>query len=120
MLTTQQKLIPLLRLASLYGIDETRPDPNKTLVVVVKDEERMAGLLVDELIGRQTIVIKTLGGSIKDIPGISGATILPDGRVALILDVGGLLRLADVSDGRHEPLMTAASEGPTLIMQDGS
>lgn len=120
MLTTQQELIPLLRLANLYSIDEARPDPNKTLVVVVKDEERMAGLLVDELTGRQTVVIKTLGGSIKDIPGISGATILPDGRVALILDVGGLLRLADVSDGRLEPLMTTASEGPTLIMQDGS
>lgn len=114
MLITQEKLIPLLRLTRLYGIDEARQDPNKALVVVVKDEDRLAGLLIDELIGRQHIVIKTLGESITDIPGISGATILPDGRVALILDVGGLLRLADMHDGQHENLGTDASQNPRL------
>jgi two-component system chemotaxis sensor kinase CheA len=113
MLVTQEKLIPLLRLANLYSSDAVWQDPNKALVVVVKDEDRLAGLLVDELIGRQHIVIKTLGASISDIPGISGATILPDGRVALILDVCGLLRLAGMRNGKHETLRTGVGEGPT-------
>ena len=51
--------------------------------------------MIDELVGRQQIVIKSLGESMGDIPGISGAAIMPNGRVGLILDVGGLVRLAN-------------------------
>lgn len=87
-------LIPLFRLADLYRIGGDGQDQNKPLVVVVEDEERQAGLLIDELIGRQQVVIKTLGEAMKDIPGISGGAILPNGRVGLILDVGGLVRFA--------------------------
>ena len=64
------------------------------MVVIVEDEDRQAGLLVDELIGRQQVVIKSLGETMKDIPGISGGAIMPDGRVGLIIDVGGLVKFA--------------------------
>ena len=66
-------------------------------MVVIEDDRRQAGLLVDELIGSQQIVIKTLGEALGDIPGISGSAIMPNGRVGLILDVGGLVRLANES-----------------------
>ena len=100
MLSLQGKLIPLFRLASLYQIEIAAPDQNQALVVVVEDEECQAGFLIDELIGRQQVVIKTLGETMRDIPGISGGAILPNGRVGLILDVGGLVKFATAG---HRP-----------------
>jgi two-component system chemotaxis sensor kinase CheA len=95
MLSLQGKLIPLFRLASLFDIEDAATDPTQAIVVVVEDDRRQTGLLVDELIGSQQIVIKTLGEALGNIPGISGSAIMPNGRVGLILDVGGLVRLAN-------------------------
>ncbi len=95
MLYLQGKLIPLFRLATLFEIDDAATDPTRAIVVVVEEDRRQTGLLVDELIGSQQIVIKTLGEALGDIPGISGSAIMPNGRVGLILDVGGLVRLAN-------------------------
>jgi two-component system, chemotaxis family, sensor kinase CheA len=91
----QGSLIPLFRVARLYQIEDAKQDAEDAVVVIVEDEDRQAGLLVDELIGRQQVVIKSLGATMKDIPGISGGAILPDGRVGLIIDVGGLVKFAD-------------------------
>ncbi len=95
MLSLQGQLIPLFRLGRLFDIPEAAPEPTEAIVVVVEDDRRQAGLLVDELIGTQQIVIKTLGEALGEIPGISGSAIMPNGRVGLILDVGGLVRLAN-------------------------
>jgi len=95
MVTLQGSLIPLYRMAHLYHIDDTQQNPEDAVVVIVEDEERLAGLLVDELIGRQQVVIKSLGETMKDIPGISGGAIMPDGRVGLIIDVAGLVKYAN-------------------------
>jgi two-component system chemotaxis sensor kinase CheA len=95
MVTLQGSLIPLYRMARLYQIEDAQHDPQDAVVVIVEDEERQAGLLVDELIGRQQVVIKSLGETMKDIPGISGGAIMPDGRVGLIIDVGGLVKFAN-------------------------
>jgi two-component system chemotaxis sensor kinase CheA len=95
MVTLQGSLIPLYRMARFYHIDNAQQNPEDAVVVIVEDEERQAGLLVDELIGRQQVVIKSLGETMKDIPGISGGAIMPDGRVGLIIDVGGLIKLAN-------------------------
>ena len=94
MLRLQGKLIPLYRMSRIYGIGDARESLADAIVVVVEDEERQAGLVIDELVGRQQVVIKSLGETMKNIPGISGGAIMPDGRVGLILDVGGLLRFA--------------------------
>ncbi|NJL58928.1 MAG: chemotaxis protein CheA [Desulfobacteraceae bacterium] len=94
MIMIQGKLIPLFRLASLFDITGAVSDPTKGIVMVVEDDNKQVGLLIDELIGSQQIVIKTLGDMFKHIPGISGSAIMPNGRVGLILDVGGLVRLA--------------------------
>jgi two-component system chemotaxis sensor kinase CheA len=94
MLQLQDRLIPLHRLARIYHIGGAKEDIREAIVVVVEDEQRQAGLVIDELVGRQQVVIKSLGQTMKNIPGISGGAIMPDGRVGLILDVGGLLRFA--------------------------
>jgi two-component system chemotaxis sensor kinase CheA len=98
-LSLQDKLIPLFRIASLFGI-EAEEDLSKAIVVIVENNENQAGLVVDELIGSQQIVIKTLGEMLGHIKGISGSAIMPNGRVGLILDVGGLVRLANMRIAR--------------------
>jgi two-component system chemotaxis sensor kinase CheA len=95
MVNLQGSLIALYRMASIYHIDGAQQNPEEGVVVILEDDEQQAGLLVDELIGRQQVVIKSLGESMKDIPGISGGAIMPDGRVGLIIDVGGLVKFAN-------------------------
>jgi len=104
MLKLQGHLIPLYRIGRIYGLDGATDDLKEAIVVIVEDEERQAGLVIDELVGRQQVVIKSLGQTMKNIPGISGGAIMPDGRVGLILDVGGLLRFAtpERRDGYRE------------------
>lgn len=101
-LSLQGKLIPLYRLTRLYGIDDTSDD-NEDLVVVIEDDGNQAGLIIDELVGRQQVVIKTLGETMQKIPGISGGAIMPNGRVGLILDIAGLMKLtaADSADKKE-------------------
>jgi two-component system chemotaxis sensor kinase CheA len=94
MLQLQGNLIPLFRMSQLYGITDAQEELSEAIVVVVEDEGRRSGLVIDELVGRQQVVIKSLGDTMRNIPGISGGAIMPDGRVGLILDVGGLLRFA--------------------------
>ena len=99
MLRLPGRLIPLFRLASLYNITADSVDRGNELVVVVEDDNHQAGFVIDELIGRQQVVIKTLGDTMQDIPGISGGAIMPNGRVGLILDVGSLVKFANTDDG---------------------
>lgn len=93
-LRVQGEVLPLFRLAALFDVDGAQADPTAALAVIVDDDGQRACLLVDELLGQQQIVIKSLGDALQDIPGVSGGAIMPDGRVGLILDVTGLVRLA--------------------------
>lgn len=97
MLSLQNEQIPLFHLDRLLNIDGAEQDPGKALAVVVEDDGHKMALLVDELLGQQQIVIKSLGESIRGIPGVSGGAIMPDGRVGLILDVSGVIRLAQMA-----------------------
>ncbi|HUX06032.1 MAG TPA: chemotaxis protein CheA [Acidobacteriota bacterium] len=102
MLSVQGELIPLFRLSTLFRINDAEVDITKALVVVVEDDGKLAGLITDELVGQQQIVIKTLGGMLRNSPGLAGGAIMPDGKVGLILDVGGLVKLAYSEKGRSE------------------
>jgi two-component system chemotaxis sensor kinase CheA len=82
--------LPLFSVARLYKIEEQAAE--EPMVVVVESDGRRLALEVDALLGQQQVVVKNLEGNYRRIPGISGATILGDGRVALIVDVGGLAR----------------------------
>lgn len=84
-------VIPIVRLNNLLDCKKIEPEPEQLLVVIVKKGERLAGMVVDELIGQQEIVIKSIGKYIKSHKIISGATILGNGEVALILDVNSLV-----------------------------
>jgi two-component system chemotaxis sensor kinase CheA len=98
MLSLQGKLIPLFRLDRVFGIEGARQEPCEALVVVVEEEGRQIGLLTDELVGQQQIVIKSLGESLQGVAGLAGAAIMSDGQVGLILDVSSLLRIASTED----------------------
>jgi two-component system chemotaxis sensor kinase CheA len=82
--------VPLVRLGILLGEPDAVLDPVQGLVVIVEHECGRAALLVDELIGQQQVVIKSLETNFRRVEGVLGATILGDGRAALILDLAGL------------------------------
>lgn len=94
------ELLPIFRLHRLFGLQNAAEDPTNALLVVVGDGSdgsngtRRCALLVDELLGQQQVVAKALGEYIGKIQGVSGAAILGDGRVGLILDATEVARLA--------------------------
>lgn len=84
-------VIPIIRLSEELDIESSKAPDENLVVVIVKKGENLAGLVVDELMGQQEIVIKSLGKYISKCKIISGATILGDGEVALILDANALI-----------------------------
>ncbi|MBR3606165.1 MAG: chemotaxis protein CheA, partial [Lachnospiraceae bacterium] len=90
-ITIRGTVIPLLRLNEIVGVESTKKEDENMIVVIVKKGDKLAGLMIDELMGQQEIVIKSLGTYINKCKEISGATILGDGEVALILDTNALL-----------------------------
>jgi two-component system chemotaxis sensor kinase CheA len=114
MLLHQGTLVPLFRISRLYQLEDAREDLMSATIVVVEDEDRQAGLVVDELVGRQQVVIKSLGETLQDLPGISGGGIMPDGRVGLILDVGGLIKFAAANRQKHSKAEIAFGEQKTI------
>ena len=89
LLRVREDYVPLLDLADQYGLPATRTDAQPIAVVVESQGQRLA-LEVDELLGQQQVVVKNLERNYRRIAGVAGATILGDGRVALIVDVGSL------------------------------
>jgi len=90
--------LPVIRLYEILGVQGYRTgELTDGLLVVVEGEGRRCGILVDELIGQQQVVIKPLEANYQRVDGISAATILGDGSVALILDVPGIMRLANAT-----------------------
>lgn len=87
----REDYIPIVRLYELFGIKPDNTCLQDALLVIVEHDGRKVGLLVDELRGQQQVVIKSLETNYKRVEGLSGATILGDGTVALILDSGGLI-----------------------------
>jgi two-component system, chemotaxis family, sensor kinase CheA len=85
--------LPIIRLHEAFACDGARTDIGQGIVIVVEGEGTRVGLFVDELIGQQQAVVKSLEANYRRVNGISGATIVADGSVALIVDVAGLIRL---------------------------
>src|SRR5690606_34756639 len=91
-LRLREAVLPLLGVGDLLGTDGARHDGRRYAVVVGVAHHRL-GLVVDDLIGQKEIVIKPLGSYLKKSPGLAGSTILGDGRVIMILDVGEIVRM---------------------------
>jgi two-component system chemotaxis sensor kinase CheA len=86
--------LPLVRLHGVFGCSDAVTAVEQGIVIVVEAACRRVGLLVDSLVGQQQAVIKSLEAHYRRVEGISGATIASDGSVALIVDIGGIVRLA--------------------------
>jgi two-component system chemotaxis sensor kinase CheA len=86
--------VPVIRLHELFGVEPRSRELEQGLIVIVEGEGRRVGLFVDDLLGQQQVVIKSLETNYGHIDGVSGATILGDGSVALILDLPGIIRRA--------------------------
>lgn len=94
MVTVRGRLLPLVRLYMLFGTVPAIKDPTESLLVIVEEDSKKCCLLVDELLGQQQVVIKSLGDGLGKVKGVSGGAIMGDGKVSLILDIPGLMELA--------------------------
>jgi len=89
----REEYIPIVRLYQIFGIEPVSTQLENGLLVVVEAEGKKIAIYVDDLLGQQQVVIKSLETNFKKIEGLSGATILGDGTVALIIDIAGLIEL---------------------------
>jgi two-component system chemotaxis sensor kinase CheA len=101
LVTVRNTLLPLVRLYELFGVPPRKKEPWEALVVVVENDGRQKGLMVDDLVGKQEVVIKKLGEILKETEGVAGSTIMGDGRVGLILDVHGIFQIDQKDEGRR-------------------
>lgn len=90
----RDELMPIVRVHRVLDVPDAEPDPAQAILMIVGDQEKRTALMVDELLGQHQLVVKSLGGNLGTIPGVSGAAILGDGRVGLILDVVGIVASA--------------------------
>lgn len=94
MVLERGELIPLVRLYRLLRVAPSTEEPTEALIVVVEEDGRKCCLMVDDLLAQQQVVIKSLGEALGRVRGVSGGAIMGDGRVTLILDIPGLVELA--------------------------
>ena len=88
----REEYLPLILLFELFDIEPLHAHPAQGIIVILEADGKKAAMLVDGLVGQQQVVVKNLESNFRKVPGISGATILGDGGVSLILDVSALLR----------------------------
>ena len=94
----REQVLPLIRIGQALSVPrEDEPAIEQQNAVVVAIAHHRVGFVVDDLVGQKEIVIKALGSYLKKVPGIAGSTILGDGRVIMILDIGEMLRMHDDS-----------------------
>jgi two-component system chemotaxis sensor kinase CheA len=111
-ITLRGEIVPLLRLDRILNLRQSHDNTDSNLLVIVEDQGRKYSLAVDELLGQQQVVIKNLEANFQKVPGVAGATILGDGRVALILDINGISALAS----RHGSSPASSSHSSDLAL----
>lgn len=117
------RLLPLVDLREQLGLDPA--DPGTTYVVVLRADGGQYGLVVDDILDTEEIVVKPLGAQLRGIPLYAGATIMGDGAVALILDATAMARKAGMSDeavrgsGRDEPESAVGDVASLLVVELG-
>src|SRR5688572_14898185 len=100
--------LPIVRLYELFGIEPQHIDLLDGLLMIVEADGQRVGLFVDELMSQQQVVIKSLETNFRPVLGLAGATMLGDGRVALILDIPGVIGRFQGREGRRDPAQRAA------------
>jgi two-component system chemotaxis sensor kinase CheA len=107
--------LPLIPLYQMFGIEPRFTDPSEGIVVILESEGKKAALFVDDLVGQQQVVVKNLESNYRKVFGISGATILGDGGVSLIIDVAALLRSSRQLNEHLANGDSARPSSPTLL-----
>jgi len=110
-LRLRDEYIPILRLFQIFNHTGAIEELDKGLLVIVESDNQKVGLLVDDLLAQQQVVIKSLEANYQKVDGVSGATILGDGRVSLIVDISGLIKLAGLKRAGSQKL---AIDNPML------
>lgn len=111
MIQIRGEYLPLLRLKQTFTVEHPKgvDELDKGIAVIVESEHSKMAIFVDKLLGEQQVVIKSLESNYKSVEGISGATILGDGNVALILDLPGIVRLSQ-REGRYQVIQEVIQE----------
>ena len=91
LIQVRDELLPLVWLTELFDVPGQAVDPTSGTVVVIEEDRRRIGLVVDNLVAKQEVVVKNLGGAFADVRGVAGGAILGDGRIGLILDAHGIV-----------------------------
>ncbi|MEK9497816.1 chemotaxis protein CheA [Photorhabdus sp. P32] len=104
LLHVRGEYLPLIKLYRVFDIPDAKIDPTKGIVVIVQSAGRRYALLVDQLVGQHQVVVKNIESNYRKVPGISAATIMGDGSVALIIDVSALQQL------NHDQLALSKAE----------
>jgi two-component system, chemotaxis family, sensor kinase CheA len=106
--TVRGRVMPLLRLRRLLAVPGRRERTGEGIVVILENQGQAVGLMVDDILGQSQVVIKNLEANFRRVEGVMGATILGDGKVALILDVQGVARIAHGTPGGVPAVRNAA------------
>ncbi|KMW75044.1 chemotaxis protein CheA [Photorhabdus luminescens subsp. luminescens] len=93
LLHVRGEYLPLIKLHRVFDIPDAKTDPTQGIIVIVQSAGRRYALLVDQLVGQHQVVVKNIESNYRKVPGISAATIMGDGSVALIIDVSALQQL---------------------------
>ena len=106
----RDEYIPIIKLWEIFGVEPHSKDLSESLLVVVEVGNAKVALVVDDLLGQQQVVIKSMETNYKKVDGISGATILGDGTVSLILDITDLIHMAGVHQQSKNGLKLVSSK----------
>jgi two-component system, chemotaxis family, sensor kinase CheA len=112
-LKVRDEYLPVVAVHEALDVPEAKTELTETIAVIVQGEGRRYALLVDDLVGQQQVVVKNLETNYRKVPGVSAATILGDGSVALILDITGLHRLSRAKKEQRRPEQNTTLEALT-------
>lgn len=103
-LRLRNEYVPIIRLWDIFNVQADHEKVDDGLLVIVEGDNIKVAVLVDDLLAQQQVVIKSLQENYRSVPGVSGATILGDGTVSLILDISGLIKLAGVGRDSYKKI----------------
>ncbi len=112
-LKVRDEYLPVVAVHEALDVPDAKTELTETIAVIVQGEGRRYALLVDDLVGQQQVVVKNLETNYRKVPGVSAATILGDGSVALILDITGLHRLSRAKKEKRRPERKTSLEALT-------
>ena len=94
LINVRETYLPMIRMYEVFALSPEYTDPTKAILLILETEGERVAVMVDEILGQQQVVIKSMEQNFRKVDGIAGATILGDGTVGFILDIRGLLEIA--------------------------